>query len=239
MAEPQTTEAADRHGYRSLPQHHVVLFRIYALYQTYKRRQAGELSMSVEYRGTDAELIAAGVVTTEFLVPCPGRPRRDAAGRRVKLERRLEGIRVVTVYGDPFTEPRLPAVSQELVNEAIEERRHNNDREDRQREHVFETPLPEPRERLAERAIVRPPSLLMARCPPELLAARLQAVTGLAHLATLADNFPAQVTGEIWRRVTSLEELMRRELERLAPAEPRGGPSFLKLVVNNTPAVSP
>jgi hypothetical protein len=57
----------------------------------------------------------------------------------------------------------------------------------------------------------------------------------LAHLGEFAEGMPPHVSGETWRRLTALEDLLRREMEQLAPpaaSPPR--PAFLRLVVDNT-----
>jgi hypothetical protein len=81
---------------------------------------------------------------------------------------------------------------------------------------------------------VKPPGLLEARCPPELRAAKRQALLGVARLTEAAENFPSRAESEIRRRVLSLEELIRNELERLTPATEPRLPSHLRLVIDNT-----
>jgi hypothetical protein len=121
---PQSIPPADRCGYRPLAAPHgSVEFKIYAHWRWTMKRPEPDLRLFVEYRGTERNLIAAGIVTRNFLAPRPGRKRIDAAGRRISLKRRLGGIRVVTFSGDLFQERRLPAITRELVDEAIEERR--------------------------------------------------------------------------------------------------------------------
>jgi hypothetical protein len=205
---PQATGAADRCGYRSLPLHIAVSFKIYAIHRTIEEFQSGEMSLSVEYRGTESQLIAAGIVTAEFLVPRPGHPRRDGAGRRVKLERRLEGIRVVTFYGDPFAAPRLHAITEELVNEAIEERQRF-DREDREREVQYVEPVSEPTTDMA---------YIDAAAMP------------LKNLSGIAQHFSKQLGNEVWERIGQIIRLLDKERERMAE---RRRPSYLRLVVDN------
>jgi hypothetical protein len=215
MAEPQEIEAADRYGYRALPQHHAILFRINAIYETYAELQAGELRMCVEYRGTDAELIAAGIVTAEFLVPRPGHRRCDKAGRWVRLERRLEGIRVATFYGDPLAAPRLQAISRELVNEAIKKLR-NVVQVHEYRPHLFGALEPFTAEQKY---------LDAAEVPLEALAR----IAG--HFCHLSPMF----AGKLEQSIVWIRGMLKTERGRLLAESPsaRVRPSHLRLVVDN------
>lgn len=74
----------------------------------------------VEYRGTDADLIAAGIVTEDFFSSCRGRRRTDTAGRWVNL-RRIRGVTRLRFHGDPLAEPQLPGAIREEIEEARED----------------------------------------------------------------------------------------------------------------------
>ena len=67
----------------------------------------------------------------------------------------------------------------------------------------------------------------------------MQAVVALGKLAQVADSLPPQASSEMYRRLLSLEELMRREMERQAEQAKSARPIFLKLVVNNDDEARP
>lgn len=64
-------------------------------------------------------------------------------------------------------------------------------------------------------------------------------MVALGRLAQVADTLPPHACSEMWRRLLSLEDLMRRELERQAESSKPARPSFLKLVVNNDDEARP
>jgi hypothetical protein len=90
----------------------------------------------IEYRGTETDLIAAGIVTPKFFLRATGRRREDAAKRYITITR-LKGRMRLAFNGNPLADPQLPGVSAEAVEAVAEEYR-------RELREVCREPAPEP-----------------------------------------------------------------------------------------------
>jgi hypothetical protein len=90
----------------------------------------------IEYRGTETDLIAAGIVTPKIFLRATGRRREDAAKRYITIKR-LKGRVRLAFNGNPFADPQLPGVSAEAVDAVTEEYR-------RELREVCREPLLEP-----------------------------------------------------------------------------------------------
>jgi hypothetical protein len=162
------------------------------------------------FSGTEADLLRSGVIGPSMIavrpkrnVHCGGVSTKRLAGDRVEVRMDLK-------ESLDRAHPLAPLASWNW--EALVEKTEN--------------PGP-PR-----KASSLTPSLLDTPCPPELDAARRRALLAIAQLSEISHSLP-RVTDEIFRRLRSIEELMRREMERIAEQAKPARPSFLKLVVNN------
>lgn len=178
----------------------------------------------VEYRATDADLIAAGIVTADFFTPCRGRKRIDAAGRRVHFHRR-RGVTHLVFSGDPLIEPLLPGVSREDIEAEREDFKISR------RKYEREQQILEAAEVAAAAENTTPALYLKAAAVP------------IRNLVVLSGHFSPRLMNKVHEYLGRIEEQIAVETERLTERGAIRGsgstvcrrrPSYLRLVVDNT-----
>jgi hypothetical protein len=171
----------------------------------------------IVFSGTEAELLRLRVIDSSMIAVKPKRVFRSDNGRDHIKTTRLAGDRI---------EVRMD------LNESLDRAHPLGPLASWNWEALVEKAEGRPSSAAGAGKAWRPPSLLTARCPPELQAARRQALLAIAQLQSAAYEFP-QIEDEIRRRLLSLEDLLRRETERRAPQAKAARPSYLRLVVDN------